>query len=209
MDGLKVTAIMPCLGRRLETIEAITRLRTTANYGAWEFIAVVDGDRTLHDAIGGMLSEKSIGYWGCLKLATQETTAPLIVNLANDLLPGREWLMRAVAAYRNRYGEGEGVIGFNDGVHAGATAAHFLVSRSLLHRWYGKDYWPLAYQHNFGDSEICERAKAEQLFAVAPFAVLYHNHPATGGQNDAVYAKGFSTWQADQQTFEKRKRLWQ
>lgn len=200
---------MPCLSRESETIEAITRLRRTSDYAAWEFTAVVDADNHLHDVIGGMLSPKPVGYWGCLNLATQDTTAPLLVNLANDLLPGQSWLARAVSAYRNRFGEGEGVIGFNDGVHAGLHAAHFLISRSLLYRWYGPDYWPLAYQHNFGDTEICMRAQSEKIFAVAPFAVLYHNHPVTGNQTDEVYAKGFSTWQQDQQTFEKRKRLWQ
>lgn len=200
---------MPCLSRESETIEAITRLRRTAGYDAWELVVVVDADDHLHDVIGGMLSDKPVGYWGCLKLATQETTAPLIVNLANDLLPGRSWLARAMVAFRNRFGDGDGVLGFNDGVHAGATAAHFLISRSLLYRWYGPDYWPLAYQHNFGDTEICARAQSEKIFAVAPFAVLYHNHPVTGNQTDEVYAKGFSTWQQDQQTFEKRKRLWQ
>lgn len=209
MDGLRVAAIMPCLGRERETVESITRLRATAGYEDWELLIVVDGDKSLHDVIGGMLIPASIGYWGCLSVASKETDAPLLVNLANDLLPGRSWLGRAVNAYRSRFADGQGVMGFNDGIHAGATAAHFLVSRSILHHWYGDDYWPLAYHHNFGDTEICERAKSEKLFAVAPFAVLYHNHPVTGGKSDDVYSKGLSTWQADQQTFEKRKRLWQ
>lgn len=208
---------MPCLGRENETIELLPRLREAAGYSA-RYVCISDGDASLQvnlaqefekQGVEVWCAKEPMGYWRCLSEVTQDTDSPLIVNLANDLLPGRHWLKRAVEAYAKRYGEAKGIIGFNDGVHAGSHAAHFLISSDLLHDWYGDAYWPTFYHHNFGDTEICQMAIARELFAVAPFAVLYHNHPVTGGKNDDVYAKGMSTWTQDQQTFEKRKRLWQ
>lgn len=215
MDSLKVAAILPCLGREHETLELIPRLRSSAGVKEWKLICISDGDHELQTKLARIWSPvycttEQVGYWKVLKLGTQEAgDVDLIVNLANDLLPGREWLIRATLAYYNRFGIGEGVIGFNDGVHAGAHAAHMLISRALLKRWFGDDYWPMAYQHNFGDTEIVARAQAEKLFAIAPFAVLYHNHPVTGHAMDDVYARSMKTWQQDQQVFEQRKKLWQ
>jgi hypothetical protein len=146
-------------------------------------------------------------YWDTLRQTLRAIPeGDLIVNLANDLLPGRSWLERALAAYTRTFGKGEGIIGFNDGVHSGETAAHFVAHRDLLKQFYGNDYFPQHYQHNFGDTELILRAQAQQKFGVAIFAILYHNHPATGRQpTDYVYQTGFASWRQDQETFVQRK----
>lgn len=204
----RVIGIMPCLGRKDATLELIPRLLATAGYTDWKLICVVDGDRDLANAIKfdgvEVLLAKPGGYWNAMRAGCEHSTAPLIANLANDLLPGREWLGRAVAAYDHRFTLGKGVMGFNDGVHSGRTAAHFVIARSLLQEWYGAEYWPTFYTHAYGDTEICARALQSGLFAVAPFSILYHSHPITGGKDDAVYAKGRREWERDARKYKLR-----
>jgi hypothetical protein len=208
----RVLAIMPCMGRYEQTFDVIARLQKTADFGAWHLSLVADGDR----AFGGKLAEKLVGpmqgvhvvsterptgYWESLAIGAASIDSELIVNLANDLLPGRSWLQRAVKAFDERYRGGEGMIGFNDGIHEGRHAAHFLISRSMLRRWYHSKMWPTVYHHNYGDTEITRRAMQEGKFAVAPWAVLYHNHPITANQTDEVYALGLKHWRADERLF--------
>ena len=108
-------------------------------------------------------------------------------NLANDLLPGQHWLQRAVAAYAATFGDGPGLLGFNDGHHETEHSCHFLISRMLLDDYGG---WPVWYDHNYGDTELCQRAIADGLYAKAPWATLFHDHPYFGGDDDSVYAEG-------------------
>lgn len=208
-----VVAIMPCLGRLERTLSLVQRLRANASLDPWELVLVTDNDAALATALRAT-GERVInltgarGYWHALRVGCEQTESALVVNLANDLLPGLLWLGRGVTAYRTRFGSHDGVMGFNDGVHTGAHAAHFIVGRALLREWYGADYWPLMYQHNFGDTEICQRAQQVGRFAVAPWAVLYHDHPVSGGASDAVYDRGRATWNADQALFEQRRAQW-
>jgi hypothetical protein len=117
-------------------------------------------------------------------------------------------LGRAVQAFDAHFLDGRGVVGFNDGVWSGQHAAHFLTSKALLGEWYGEDYWPVCYRHMYGDTEICERAKAAGRFYVEPYAVLFHNHKLTGAPNDEVYQLGESRWKEDQALFEERRKQW-
>lgn len=206
------------MGREQQTLELVPRLLETAGYDHHDLslTLVVDGDAGL----GQRLSDAFVrpgapiavlrnlgtpqGYWKCLQMGTSHNQAPLIVNLANDLLPGRQWLGRAVDAFDERFADGQGIMGFNDGVHSGAHAAHFLASRGLLAAMFGAALWPLHYHHNYGDTEIVARAVEKGKFAVAPWAVLYHNHIVTGAANDVVYRTGMSTWEEDQATFARR-----
>jgi hypothetical protein len=114
----------------------------------------------------------------------QQADTPLLVNLANDLIPGMHWLARAVTAYRSAFGAGDGMIGFNGDSHEVNHSCHFLISRSLLERYGG---WPTWYDHNYGDTELCQRAIADRCYGKAPWALLFHDHPYFGGADDAVY----------------------
>ena len=135
-------------------------------------------------------------------MVTRNTDAPLLCNLANDLLPGQHWLARAVAAYTHEFGDGPGLLGFNDGHHEVGHSCHFLISRSLLDDYGG---WPVWYDHNYGDTELCQRAIADGLYAKAPWATLFHDHPYFGGDDDSVYAEGRARAEQDHVTYERRK----
>lgn len=209
-----IAAIMPCRGRTEQTIANVKRLLAMAGRVEWQLICMVDSDHTTHTALVEakqpiwVAANNFGGYWSCLSAAfAQWPEFPLIVNLANDLLPGRDWLERCYGAYRARFGEGgDGLMGFNDGLHGPELSPHFLISRRLLDRYGG---WPVHYQHNYGDTELCLRALQDSCYGKAAWAVLYHNHPFMGASEDSVYSEGQASFNQDRALFyERRERGW-
>ena len=107
-----------------------------------------------------------------------------------------------MAAYQATFGDGPGLLGFNDGHHETEHSCHFLISRTLLDDYGG---WPVHFDHNYGDTELCQRAIADGLYAKAPWATLYHDHPYFGGEDDAVYAEGRARAEQDRLLYEDRR----
>lgn len=205
-----IAAIMPCRGRAEQTVANIQRLLATAGDTRWRLWCVIDDDPHVYDLIGAfgtgrlqmcVLPMGKHGYWHALTHATEATDAELLVNLANDLLPGPRWLERGLAAYRERFGDGHGLMGFNGDGHGPEHSCHFIIHRQLLKRYGG---WPVWYRHNFGDTELCTRAQQDGCYAKAPWALLYHDHPIAGKASDEVYAAGMADWNRDQQLFRER-----
>lgn len=213
---MNIVAIMPCRGRAEQTIANVRRLLGTAGYENWHLyltgvkdeVNTIWNDLSRTDAEAWRLGNAGVKtdrltYWQALEIVTSRVDHPYLVNLANDLFPGQHWLRRAVEAYQQTFGSSDGMIGFNDGHHEVGHSCHFLISRSLLDRYGG---WPVWYDHNFGDTELCQRAIADGVYAKAPWAVLYHDHPYFGGRDDQVYAEGRARSERDHQLFEQRRR---
>lgn len=204
----RVAAILPCRGRPEQTVRNVERLLTSAGpvIGGWTLwlagaMADIHQVEPLIDDLDVrtvVAPDARLTYWQALTLATRETDAELLANLANDLLPGALWLQRAVQAYDAQQGRYQ-VLGFNDGISA---TAHFLVTRQWLDAHGG---WPVWYDHMCGDLEIVERAQAEGVYASLPWAVLYHDHHMTGAARDAVYAEGEARWAEDRARFAARR----
>lgn len=218
---MRVAAVMPCRGRTEQTVRNVQRLLATAGAVDWRLTLVVDGDPDLfqtllqHDLAADVICSvewgmrpptQRVGYWESLRAGSEwlnNADAPLLVNLANDLLPGQHWLQRAVAAYDATFpAPTYGLMGFNDGHHETEHSCHFLIDRDLLTYLGG---WPVWYGHNYGDTELCQRAIELGVYAKAPYATLFHDHPYFGGDDDAVYAEGRRTVDQDHATYERRK----
>ncbi len=211
---MNVAAILPCRGRKEQTIQNVKRLLQTAGYNTWRLYAI--GGKEEADTLTAlaklgiptMTAEADrLTYWEALQEATNVTIEPLICTLANDLIPGMHWLKRAVAAYEETFGSEPGMIGFNGDSHELDHSCHFLISRELVARYGG---WPRWYKHAYGDTELCQRAIADNLYAKALWALLFHDHPYWGAQDNPVYAEGRATEAQDQRLFERRRaRQWQ
>lgn len=211
---IRVAAILPCRGRPEQTARNVERLLATAGNvpGGWHLTCIggaEDRDAVLACHAAGartrcLLDRPRLTYWQAMEYETAfyatdgDLAPPLLVNLANDLLPGALWLQRAVQAYDAQGGRYQ-VLGFNDGISA---TAHFLVTRQWLDAHGG---WPVWYDHMCGDLEIVERAQAEGVYASLPWAVLYHDHHMTGAARDAVYAEGETRWAEDRARFAARR----
>jgi hypothetical protein len=233
-DPEHATIILPALGRGAQTLDLIDSLRESAGM-PFELICVVDGDPELTDRLAEdgacrvISHDKRCGYWHALTTATASSTGKYLGNLANDVLPGHLWLKRAVDLFKHRFeangktktgprlrsahrddheeifwGDGDGVVGWNDGLHEETHSCHFLISRSYLQAFGG---WPVWYDHNYGDTEICARARADKRYCKAPWALLYHRHWAQGGRKlmDSIYVEGMRKSSIDQKLFEMRR----
>lgn len=207
-------------GRAAKSVACITRLLSTAD-APFHIVVVTDDDPEAAAAIGaevpgwqGCVSlielPKRGGYWHAVSVgANAQQEFSHVLNLANDLLPGRQWLSRAIEAYLDAFGKEPAILGLNDGVHPGTHAGHFIAHRELLQAWYGDDLYPFKYYtHLYGDNEIVERAHALGRFGVCPWSVLYHDHVANGGANDAVYELGHESLKPDYAAYKSRKPLW-
>lgn len=207
---MNIVAILPCRGRAEQTVANVRRLLATAGH---PFTLVCVGgtdeqDILLACAAAGAptrcyLDVAHLTYWQALERETaMQPDATHLIGLANDLIPGQHWLRRAAEGYQQTFGDGPGLLGFNGDSHDIGHSCHFLISRTLLDGYGG---WPVWYDHNFGDTELCQRAIADGRYAKAPWAILFHDHPYFGGQDDATYAEGRARADQDERLYHERK----
>lgn len=211
---MTVAAVMPAKGRPAQTLDSARRLLSTAGVdeAAWLLVIMCDDDPILYEHLRGGLAGKRVilhnsahrlGYWRALSQgAALVPGATHLVNLANDLLPGANWLAKMS---EHMYYHAAGVVAFNDGINAPGTAAHFCARLEVLRRWYPGTLVPVCYDHMYGDTEIADRAEQDKTFSRAPWAVLYHNHVYIGNQLDDIYKLGHAQVYADQATYERRR----
>lgn len=123
---------------------------------------------------------------------------------ADDLIWHKGWLQAAIDAADET---GAHVIGLADGytdLTTAERATHFMVSRwfcdEVLH-----GYIPAEYRAWRFDREICLRARALNMYAIAPNALLEHMHPAVGkGQVDDTYREAQPHHDADLEVLTRR-----
>lgn len=207
---MRVLAIMPCRGRPAQTVANVQRLFATAGYDDWRLTCIgTESERETLIAcsragahVRHILDRERLTYWQAMQYETSQTDAPILCNLANDVLPGQQWLKRALDAFDATFPDGYGMLGFNDGHHQAEHSPHFLIDRDLLTYLGG---WPVWYDHNYGDTELCQKAIALEVYAKAPWATLYHDHPYFGGLDDATYVEGRAHVEQDRQLYEYRR----
>lgn len=207
---MNIAAILPCRGRPDQTVANVKRLLSTADaplhlvcVGGADDQAVLLACANAGAAVRHYLDVARLTYWQALARETvMQRDATHLIGLANDLLPGQAWLRRAVEGYRQQFGDGPGLLGFNGDSHDLWHSCHFLIDRRLLERYGG---WPVWYDHTYGDTELCQRAIADGLYAKAPWALLYHDHPYWGGKDDQVYAEGRARIDRDAALYEQRR----
>lgn len=208
---MTAVVILPCYGRHVQTLEYATRMRRKAGTVAalWVAVGGPDERHTLVElqACGWahIKLPSHATYWEALAEATEATAprgVPILCAVANDVWAGDAWLERGLSAYRERFPDGEGLMGFSGDGHAVAHSCHFLIGRRLLEHLGG---WPVHYKHNFGDTELCLRAQALGRYGKATRAVLEHKHVWAGkAEDDAVYQTGRAGWADDEALFRAR-----
>lgn len=214
---MRVTGLMPVKGRLEQTMELIPRLfATVGNLGnaRFDLVVIADDDKPIFDAVKAanfpnvtlVSNVPRKGYWNSLAEGAKHTDAPMLINLANDLIPGREWLSRGLKCYQKASSElGRSVmVGFNDGVHPGNHAGHIMVPRKMLEGWYGDTLFPTMYDHLHADVELVLRAMEQGAFVYSIYAWLFHNHIVNGKPFDPVYSLGHARQHEDYQTFQRR-----
>ena len=208
-----VTCILPVRGRPEQTLVVAAALRQTAGNVPAEWWAVGGADDAASvTQVAGLgwralwAPSPRLTYWQALALASDGGGTPILCCLANDLAPEQDWLANGLAAYAARFGEAGGLMGFAGDGHGPHHSCHFLIGRQFLADLGG---WPTWYDHNFGDTELCERAQALGRYGKATRAILNHRHAGRGlAPNDTVYQEGARRWEQDKLTYQRRRAQW-
>jgi len=211
---LEIVAILPCRGRKEQTLDCVQRLIATSGipHNTYWKLVLISGkeDEDIVTSVSGVTNvygivetEPVLTYWQALQRASQDFPATHYIMLANDLIPAVNWLTNAIHKLTNTFSDLNGIIGFNGDGHGESHSCHFMISSSLLNDFGG---WPVWYHHNYGDTEMCLRANQKGRFVKAPYAILFHNHPwISAHTDDDIYAEGRKRFREDEALFMHRK----
>ena len=151
------------------------------------------------------------GSWAeKINRGVQITDEPLLFLGADDLDYQVGWLEAATRLMPEAQ-----VVGTNDLIprpHKPDHATHFLMTRAYAEEPTIDDGPGPAcelYDHCFVDNELIDTARHRGTYAYAEDSVVEHLHPmAKKAPDDAVYAKGMSTFRSDGRLYRKRRALW-
>jgi glycosyltransferase involved in cell wall biosynthesis len=132
----KVSIVIPTLGRPEKLARCLKGIKENANYEPYEVIVVHDGEEMAPiDYLGATVlkNETRIGVPKTLARGVEASTGELVMFLANDIIPQKNFLIQAVKKMNETYGEQmDGLVGLNDCYWHGEFPTHFLASKKLL-----------------------------------------------------------------------------
>ena len=219
----RVAVIIPSQNRPGSLLKAVESVLTTTN--DVQVVCVLgdenDGSRGILDRLGASKPEYSWRLqYHVLPVAEYHTaerwnygaaralgSPDYFVIGADDVEFQPGWLEAAMSEMK-RHG-GSGVVALNDGTIAFEGeyyATHFMVSRKYAARGLGGVIMIPAYEHNFTDREVTERAKRDKMLFWAPDAKILHKHPTMGfDTDDDIYEKGDASFARDEALFMERR----
>lgn len=136
------------------------------------------------------------GFIKTLNQTASRVRAKYIVYLAQDALPGRDWLK---GAFKRLEKSGKGLLAFNDGKWHGRIASFGMVRSDWVKQLYGGDILFSGYKAHKADNELTVIARIMDMFEYSPDCSLMEFDPekdVVGGSNpvdDALFEKRFVT----------------
>lgn len=154
-NGPKVSIVIPTLGREEQLKRLLGLIPLTANYENYEIIVMED---SFDDRQGALK---------LVKKGVDKSAGDLVMFLGNDCVPHQNFLINAVRAMYDNFGEEmDGLIGLNDGYWNGEFATHWLASKKLLPYLDG-EFFHTGYYHAGCDNELTERCRVIGKYAWA------------------------------------------
>lgn len=197
-------------------VEAFVRgLKETTKGHAIELVAAVDADPDTRERLvvesarlGRFVLDYRADYRGCSRAwndALALSTGDPVILAADDLVFEAGWLDAALAQMAE-FGEGGGLVGFNDGHGLGPDlSTHYMVSRQLIVQAFGGVIAWEEYKHSFNDEEACARAKVVGRYAWCETARVTHRHWIFGSRaQDDTDARNLGSHPASQAAFAAR-----
>ena len=130
----------------------------------YEIIAELDKDR--------------IGCPKMVKKLVDRSKYELVMFLADDTVPQKDFLIRATKGMNNFDGLW-GLVGLNDGMQDGNDlATHWLANKKLLDYLDNREFFFTGYNHLFCDRELTDIAKSIGRYYWAEDSIIKHNHPS-------------------------------
>lgn len=157
-----------------------------------------------------------IGCTAPLNLAYRELVRHDALFCTDDCLFEPDALHIAMATLRERFPDGDGVVGLAQAnIEGGFDLAFPLFGRAFLDRFApagsGRDIFFPGYYHLFNDAEMAVTARALGNWVFEPRAHIRHFHPDSGAPTDATFTRGFTHADHDRALWCARRaagRLW-
>ncbi len=169
----KVSIVMPTL--RKDKIDGIIQtIKDNAGYENYEII----------------LNDEPIGFPKAFNKAVEQSTGELVIVMADDTYPEKNFMQIAVAAMFRNYPELDGLVKLSDGLkRRRELACYWIASKKLLPFLDGK-FFHEGYFHNYVDDEITRRTQKLKKYASEDRSVLRHDNAfVVGGEIDEVFLK--------------------
>lgn len=163
-----VTIVIPSLGRPEKLARCVEAIHRNAGYDRYEVVIMED-----------RLPPDNIGVPKLLQQAVAQSDKPLVMFLANDCVPEKDFLLRAVVAMLDKFPDLDGMIGLNDGYWHGEFSLFWLAGRKLLPAL-GGEFFHTGYHHYGCDNELSARCQLLGKYAWCESAVARHQHEHDG-----------------------------
>ena len=112
------------------------------------------------------------GFVATVNQAVRHSSAEFVVYVAEDAVPGQDWLKIALEALDR---SDKGLLAFNCGKWQGRIASFGMVRRRWVSSLYGKDLFYPGYKAHRADNELTVIARANDQFVYCPEALLMEN----------------------------------
>jgi hypothetical protein len=179
----KICVVMPCINI-MAGMQTANLLQSRAGINA-DYLIVNDTKRQ--------------GFIKTLNQAAKATNAEFVVYLAEDALPGEDWLKIAIQQIEQH---GAGLLAFNCGKWHGRVAAFGLVRTAWIKPFYNGDILFDGYKSHRADNEITILAKADSKFVYCQESILFENDPFKDLKKSEAELSNFS--KADKELFKNR-----
>lgn len=151
-----ICVVMPCIDTE-KGLTCAARLQAKAGIAA-DYVVSVDTKRQ--------------GFIKTLNQTARVSDAKYIVYLAEDALPGDDWL---ATAHQHMESSEKSVLGFNCGKWHGRIAAFGMVRKDWIYRFYDNAILFDGYKSHRADNEITVIGKAQGEYIYAADSVLFEN----------------------------------
>lgn len=179
----EVCVIMPCVDQ-IKGLKTANLLQRKAGMSA-DFVVAKDTKRQ--------------GFIKTLNQAARCSQAKYIVYLAEDAIPGDDWLTIAYQALEEK---GKSLLAFNCGKWHGRVAAFGMLKKSWVYGFYDQCILFDGYQSHRADNEITVIARAQDQYVYSASAVLFENDQKKDFKVVESDAKNFS--RKDKNLFKRR-----
>jgi hypothetical protein len=168
-----ICVVMPCIDTE-KGMACAARLQAKAGIAA-DYVVSVDSKRQ--------------GFIKTLNQTARVSDAKYVVYLAEDALPGENWLK---VAYEQLEHSGKSVLGFNCGKWHGRIAAFGMVRKDWIYSIYDQSILFDGYKSHRADNEITVLARAQNELIYSIESVLFEDDRRKDFRGKETFAGNFS-----------------
>lgn len=168
-----ICVVMPCIDTE-KGLACAARLQAKSGIAA-DYVVSVDSKRQ--------------GFINTLNQTARMSDAKYVVYLAEDALPGENWLK---IAYEQLEQSGKSVLGFNCGKWHGRIAAFGMVRKDWIYGIYDQSILFDGYKSHRADNEITVIGRAQNEFIYSVESVLFEDDRRKDFRGKETFAGNFS-----------------